>query len=74
MIFYDIISIVGDNMNKKGFVSMAVVYMFLIVFLVLMASFITTYINKNKFDNKIASDIKTMLNTDYYQNVIIKEN
>ena len=58
---------------KKGFISMSVVYMFLIVFIVLMASFVTSTINKNKFNNKMAYDTKDKLNTEYYQNVIIEE-
>ncbi len=50
---------------KKGFISMAVVYSFLIVFLVLMASFLASYINKNKFSNKLIDTSKTKLNEKY---------
>ncbi len=55
---------------KKGFVSMAVVYSFLIVFLVLMASFLASYVNRNRLNNKLVSDTKTTLNQNY-QNYLI---
>ena len=55
---------------KKGFVSMAVVYSFLIVFLVLMASFLASYVNRNRLNNKLINDAKTTLNQNY-QNYLI---
>ena len=55
---------------KKGFVSMAVVYSFLIVFLVLMASFLASYVNRNRLNNKLVSDTKATLNKNY-QNILI---
>ena len=55
---------------KKGFVSMALVYSFLIVFLVLTASFLTSYVNKNKTKSAMVSKIKDDLN-EKYQNYLI---
>ncbi len=60
--------------NKNGFISMTLVYTFLIVFLFLMLAILTAYIQKDKFmetiDSKISEDIgydkqtkTTVLNT-----------
>ena len=50
------------NKNKNGFVSMTLVYTFLIVFLFLMLAILNTYNTKNKYieaiDNKVNDDIK----------------
>lgn len=49
--------------NKNGFVSMTLVYTFLILFLFLMASILNIYVEKNKFleaiDNKIQNDLNS---------------
>ena len=55
---------------KKGFVSMALVYSFLIVFLVLTASFLTSYVNKNKTKSAMVSKIKDDLNEKYQDYLI----
>lgn len=48
--------------NKRGFVSMTLVYTFLIIFLFLMLAILATYNTKNKYleaiDNKVNDDIK----------------
>ena len=50
------------NKNKSGFVSMTLVYTFLIVFLFLMLAILNTYNTKNKYieaiDGKVNDDIK----------------
>ncbi len=55
------------NKNKNGFVSMTLVYTFLIVFLFLMLAILNTYSEKNKFleaiDEKINSDISSSKET-----------
>lgn len=50
---------------KKGFVSTAVVYTFLIIFLLVIASFLTTYVNRNNYINRIIDETKTLLNEGY---------
>ncbi len=53
-------------MNKNGFISMALVYTFLVIFLFLMLAILRTYIEKDKFleaiNHQIDTDIKK--NTD----------
>ena len=58
---------------KKGFISMTVVYTFLVIFLVLMTSFLSTYVNRNKLSDALVNEVKTALDNDYYLNVIIEE-
>ena len=54
-------------MNKKGFISMTLVYTFLILFLFLTLAILNTYSNKNKFldaiDDKINDDINSFSNS-----------
>lgn len=50
---------------KKGFVSMATMYTFLIVFLLIIASIMSKYINRNKLINNIQTNTKTELNLRY---------
>lgn len=50
---------------KKGFISMAVVYSFLIVFLVIMLSLLTTYVNRNNYINRVVNETKEYLNEGY---------
>ena len=50
---------------KKGFVSIATMYTFLIVFLVVIASIMAKYINRNKLINNIRTNTKTELNLRY---------
>ncbi len=49
------------NKNKKGFISMTLVYTFLVIFLFLMLAILNTYMQKDKFmeaiDTKIDEDI-----------------
>ena len=50
---------------KNGFVSIATMYTFLIVFLVVIASIMAKYINRNKLINNIQTNTKTELNLRY---------
>lgn len=54
--------------NKKGFISMSLVYTFLILFLFLMLAIIAAYTNKNKFilaiSNKTKEDLKVKATID----------
>lgn len=50
---------------KKGFISMAVVYSFLIVFLILITSLLNTYINRSNFLDDVVRDVKVDLNKEY---------
>ena len=48
--------------NKRGFISMTLVYTFLIIFLFLMLAILSTYNTKNKYleaiDSKVDDDIR----------------
>jgi hypothetical protein len=50
---------------KKGFVSIATMYTFLIVFLLVIASIMAKYINRNKLINNIQTNTKAELNLRY---------
>jgi len=50
--------------NKEGFISMTLVYTFLIVFLFLMASILSTYTKKSDYLEKIDSKIKEEVKLD----------
>lgn len=52
---------------KKGFISMAVVYSFLIVFLIIMTSLLNVYINRNNFIDTLVKDVKNQLNEEFLQ-------
>lgn len=49
--------------NKKGFISMALVYSFFIIFLFIMFSIIRTYSNKNSFLEAIEQEIDKDINS-----------
>lgn len=48
--------------KKKGFVSMAIVYSFLIIFLIIMLSLLRSYANRNTFTDIIIDEVKNDLN------------
>lgn len=48
--------------NKKGFISMAVVYSFLIIFLIIMLSLLRSFSNRNTFIDSIIDDVRIELN------------
>ena len=50
---------------KKGFVSTAIVYTFLIIFLLVISSFLATYVNRNNYINRIIEETKNILNEGY---------
>lgn len=52
-------------MNRKGFISMAVVYTFIVVFILLMLSLISLYAYRNKVVNNEVDDVKEILNKEY---------
>lgn len=52
-------------MKKDGFVSMAVIYSFIIVFVVLMLSLLGAYAYRNKIIDSEISQIKEELNKEY---------
>lgn len=52
-------------MNKKGFVSMAVVYTFLIVFILIMLSLVSLYSYRNKVVNNEVDSVKKILNKEF---------
>ena len=47
---------------KKGFVSTAVVYTFLIIFLLLMSTILVSYINRTNYTSKLSQETKDYLN------------
>lgn len=51
---------------KKGFISMAVVYVFLIVFLLLMASILGKYVSRNTLTKSLQDNVKVELNKEYF--------
>lgn len=55
-------------MNKKGFISMTLVYTFLILFLFLVLSILATYTQKNKFLDGVADKVKNkvIIDNNYY--------
>lgn len=70
--FYSEISIILCYTNtrvkkmKKGFVSMATVYIFLIVFLLILSSILSKYVVRNRLINSLSDTVKTELNERYY--------
>jgi len=52
-------------MNKDGFVSMAVIYTFIIVFVLIILSLLSLYAFRNKVINNLVEDVKTNLNERY---------
>ena len=52
------------NKKKSGFISMALVYTFLVIFLFLMLAILRTYIEKDKFLETINSQINEDINKD----------
>lgn len=47
--------------NKNGFISVAIVYSFLIVFVMLLFGIMTTYLSRNNHINKIVTSAKVEL-------------
>ena len=52
-------------MNKDGFVSMAVIYTFIIVFILIILSLLSLYAFRNKTINNLVEDVKSDLNARY---------
>lgn len=52
-------------MNKDGFVSMAVIYTFIIVFVLVIVSLLSLYAFRNKMIYNLIEDVKTNLNEGY---------
>lgn len=51
--------------NKKGFISMAVVYSFVIVFLLVMLSLLTSYAYRSSLIGTQVKEVKQNLNREY---------
>ena len=51
--------------NKKGFISMAVVYSFVIVFLLVMLSLLTSYAYRSSLIVTQVKEVKQNLNREY---------
>jgi len=51
--------------NKKGFISMAVVYSFVIVFLLVMLSLLTSYAYRSSLIGIQVKEVKQNLNMEY---------
>ncbi|MCI8330754.1 MAG: hypothetical protein HFE04_01485 [Bacilli bacterium] len=51
--------------NKKGFISMAVVYSFVIVFLLVMVSLLTSYAYRSSLIGREVKEVKQELNKEY---------
>ena len=49
-------------MNKKGFISTALVYTFLLIFLLLMTTILASYVNRNNYIDKLTMEVKEELN------------
>ena len=49
-------------MKKNGFISMAVIYTFIIVFILLMLSLLTQYVMRNKLVANQIEEVKIELN------------
>ncbi len=52
-------------MKKNGFVSMSVVYGFIIVFIILMLSLLTSYSMRNRLVSSQIDEVKEELNKEY---------
>ncbi len=52
-------------MKKDGFISMTVIYSFIIVFLLLMVSLLSAYAYRNSLVNNEIEQVKTELNREY---------
>ncbi len=52
--------------SKKGFISMATVYSFLIVFILVLASILSKYTARNNLINGLSKNIKDELNKEYF--------
>lgn len=50
---------------KNGFISMAVVYTFIIVFVLLIVSLLSLYSFRSSIMNNLIEDVKTELNREY---------
>lgn len=52
-------------MKKKGFISMAVIYSFIIVFVLLIVSLLSLYAFRNNVANGLINEVKEELNKGY---------
>ena len=52
--------------SKKGFISMATVYTFLIVCLLVLASILSKYTARNNLVNGLSRSVKEELNKEYF--------
>ena len=52
-------------MNKNGFISMAVIYSFIIVFVLLIVSLLSSYAYRNTLINNEIEEVKNVLNKGY---------
>lgn len=52
-------------MKKDGFISMAVVYTFIIIFILLMLSLLSAYMFRNNMVNNQIDEVKAELNKEY---------
>lgn len=50
---------------KKGFISMAVVYTFIIVFVLLIVSLLSLYAFRNNISHNLIKEVKQSLNKEY---------
>jgi thiol:disulfide interchange protein len=55
----------GDYMKKDGFISMAIVYSFIIVFILLLLSLLGAYSFRNNMINNQIDEVKIELNKGY---------
>ena len=53
------------EMKKKGFISTAVICVFLVIFLVTISSILSSYMNRLKIINNIKTTVKDKLNEEY---------
>ncbi len=48
-------------MNKKGFISVSIIYSFLILFLILLLGILSTYVQRENMIDKIVIQVKADL-------------
>ena len=65
--FFDILSIVGDDMNNKGIASMAAIYSMLLLLIMVMFLILgilrERYYNQNEYNNDIQDSLQECLET-----------
>ena len=60
--FEEIAKAYSQSLKKKGFVSTALVYSFIIVFMIIMLSLLQLYTYRDKIANKQVMEVKNILN------------